>query len=62
MKDSGDQEAEYLGYVVVQPPTWVIAVALDMVPSLETVKKKKNSKNSVLCYFYKDFPWSEIIK
>lgn len=41
MKDSGDQEAEYLGYVVVQPPTWVIAVALDMVPSLETVKKKK---------------------
>ena len=49
MKDSGDQEAEYLGYVVVQPPTWVIAVALDMVPSLETVKKKKKILKTQFC-------------
>ena len=43
VRDSGDQEPEYFGYVVVQPPTWVIAVALGMVPSLETVfLKKKN--------------------
>lgn len=62
VKDSGDQEPEYFGYVVVQPPTWVIAVALGMVPSLETVFKKKKINNSILCYFYKDFPWSEIIK
>ena len=55
MKDSGDQEAEYLGYVVVQPPTWVIAVALDMVPSLETVKKKKILKTQFCVISTKTF-------
>ena len=49
VSDSGDQEPEYFGYGVVQPPTWVIAVALGMVPSLETVFLKKKKLITQFC-------------
>lgn len=47
-----------LGCVAVQPPAWVIAVALGMVPSLETVflKKKKNLKTQFCVISTKTFP------